>query len=504
MTENTLQSYVDVMDRQGLLTDSALQPGHGGRPVLHLSHNSQEDQTQGLFICKGAHFDPRYLAEAVSKGAFCYLSEQPYDLPAGAPACSRILVNDVRRAMVVLAEHFYGPLWQQLHLMALVGTKGKSTSCYYLRHIIDDYMDALGKPHSALTSSIDTYDGVVDHESHITTPEIIPLYQHFRNAINSGIEYFEMEVSSQALKYGRVDSITFETACFLNISEDHISPIEHADFDDYLDSKMRIFKLCKTACINLGTEHLEEIMDTARRDCPNIITFGLDERAQIYAHHIHKDGFETVFTVKTPLWEKEFRLGMPGIFNVENALAAIATCYALDIPLEHVYNGLLKARVPGRMEYFEDENTGAMVLVDYVHTRLAYEKLCASLLREFPGKKIIVIVGGAGYKAYNRRRDHAEVISKYAVKCVLTEEDPGEEPTIDICEDIARYLKQYGCPYEIILNRGEAIRKTMEAADKDTIIVVAGKGREQWYKVGTEYLPCRSDVEYVEEYCKRR
>ncbi|MDO4552810.1 MAG: UDP-N-acetylmuramyl-tripeptide synthetase [Bacillota bacterium] len=503
MNKLSLSEYIDLLKKEELLVSAAVRPLDSPRPVMNLSCDSQEEQEEGAFVCKGAHFNVKYLQEALAKGAFCYIAEEPYELDEDE-VCSYVIVNDIRRAMTLLTERFYGPVWQQLQTMALVGTKGKSTTCYYLRHIMDDYMAALKAPPSAILSSIDTYDGVENRESHITTPEVMALYRHFQNALDSGIQFFELEVSSQALKYGRIGSVVFNVACFLNISEDHISDIEHPDFDDYFSSKLRIFNHCKTACINLSTEHLEEVMDRARLCGPDILTFGTDERAAIYGHHIHKEGEQVVFTCTTPRWEKVFRLGMPGFFNVDNALAAIAACYALNIPTEHIYNGLLKARVPGRMEYFVDENTGASVLVDYVHTRLAYETLCSSLLREFPGKKIVVIVGGAGYKAYNRRRDHAEVISRYAVKCVLTEEDPGEEPTIDICEDIARYLRQYGCPYEIILNRGEAIRRTMEEADKDTIIVVAGKGREKWYKLGTEYVPCKSDVEYVEEFCRLR
>lgn len=143
--------------------------------------------------------------------------------------------------MSVLANLFYNNPWEDLRLVGVGGTKGKSTSVYYMKAIVDDYLEAQNKKDSAVISSIDIYDGKSKVESHITTPEAVELQQHLRNALDCGMEYAQMEVSSQALKYHRVDDMKFDVGIFLNISEDHISPIEHADFEDYFSSKMLMF-----------------------------------------------------------------------------------------------------------------------------------------------------------------------------------------------------------------------------------------------------------------------
>ena len=185
----------------------------------------------------------------------------------GTEDCPEILVSDIRVAMPIIAETFYGRLSDQLTMVGITGTKGKSTTAYFMRYILDEYMAASGKPRTAICSGIDNYDGVIEEESHLTTPEIMELYQHMDNALKSGISHLTMEVSSQALKYDRVDGITFAAGAFLNIGSDHISAIEHPDFNDYLESKLRLFSHCRKACYNLDCAEQERVR-AASADCP--------------------------------------------------------------------------------------------------------------------------------------------------------------------------------------------------------------------------------------------
>lgn len=152
-----------------------------------------------------------------------------------------ILVTDIRKTMALLANRFYNEAWEQLNLIGITGTKGKSTTTYYVKYILDHYLSASGKPPCAILSGIDVDDGVISEESHLTTPEAVMLHRHFRNAVDSGREFLTMEVSSQALKYDRTAGVVFDVGCYLNVAEDHISPIEHCDFDDYFESKLRLF-----------------------------------------------------------------------------------------------------------------------------------------------------------------------------------------------------------------------------------------------------------------------
>ena len=499
-----LERYLDRLKEDMLLLNVQAAEEALKRRVEWLSYDSQESRPGTLFVCKGAHFSARYLEDALSKGAFCYVSEKSYEeelSPEGKKA-GVILVKDIRRAMAALADLFYNRPWERLSLIGITGTKGKSTTAYFIRSILDKHLLRMGKPLSAVISSIDTYDGVMGFESHLTTPEAIMLQRHFYNAAESGVDYLTMEVSSQALKYDRVTGITFDVGCFLNIGEDHISQAEHVDFDDYFESKLLLFSQCKTACVNLESSHIEEILYAAE-GCGRLITFGKREEAEVYGHHIVKKEGCISFMVRTPGFSGEFRLTMPGLFNVDNALAAIAVCCALDIPQEDIYEGLLCARVSGRMEVFENADRGVTVIVDYAHNRMSFETLFDSIIREYPHCGIWAVFGCPGGKAFARRQELGEIAGRFSGKVILTEEDAGEESVTDICRQIAAWVKAQGCPYEIAEDREEAVRRAIEDAPENTVILLTGKGRETRQKRGTAYIDCPSDVELVEKYLYR-
>lgn len=496
---HTIQEYLDLLEENELVDSYYFSAVDLEKTVRHLSFDSKDMTTGGLFVCKGAHFKEEYLKEAVRRGAICYVSEVPYEI--GDPEFPYLIVNDIRKTMALLGNYFYGEAWKQLKLIGITGTKGKSTTTYYVKHILDHYLLSQGKPTSAILSGIDVDDGVILEESHITTPEAIPLHRHFQNAVLSGKEFLEMEVSSQALKYDRTFGVLFDVGCFLNIGEDHISPIEHEDFDDYFESKLKLMEQSKIACVNVNSDHAEEVCDAASLS-GWLIAFGTDEKADIYGHHIVKQGDAIVFSVTTPKETWEFRLNMAGLFNVENALAAIAICYGLKIPYESMYEGLLHAKVAGRMETFLGEQSNTLVIVDYAHNRMSFEKLFSSTIREYPDRKIFAIFGCPGKKALARRQELPEIAGRYATKLFITEEDAGEEPVRAISEEIARHARKTGCEYEVIDDREEAIRKAILEADEKTVILLTGKGRETRQKRGTQYVDCPSDVDYVMQYLK--
>lgn len=494
----TLELYLDRLREEMLLSECCVPEESLKREVSHISYDSKDIKPDTLFVCKGAHFSPAYLKEALSRGAFCYISQQKYDTE-NQMEDDYIIVKDIRLAMAVLANLFYDEPWRKLNLVGITGTKGKSSTAYFIRSILDIHLRRMEKPLSAVISSIDTYDGVMNFESHLTTPEALMLGRHFDNAAGCGIEYAVMEVSSQALKYDRVKGVTFDVGCFLNIGEDHISEAEHRDFDDYFESKLMLFSQCKTACINLESNHIDEILLSAE-SCHRIVTFGKREEAEIYGHHIVKKDGCTSFMVRTSEFEREFRLTIPGLFNVDNALAAIAICSCLGIPGEDMYEGLIRARVSGRMEVFENKERKVTVIVDYAHNRMSFETLFDSTLREYPQCGIYAVFGCPGGKAFDRRQELGEVAGRYARKVFLTEEDAGEESIAEISKEIAFHLKGQNCPCVMVDDRGEAIDTAIREAPENTVILLTGKGRETRQKRGNSYVDCMSDVEYVEKY----
>ena len=497
--KHSIQEYADILWENGLVCTAYISEEAAKVEISYLSYDSQDMESGGLFICKGAHFIPEYLADAIDRGAVCYVSETDY--PETGLSFPRIIVTDIRKAMALLGNLYYDAAWKELRLIGITGTKGKSTTTYYVKYILDHYLTTLKKPMSAVLSGIDVYDGIIFEESHLTTPEAVMLHRHFRNAVDSGIEYLEMEVSSQALKYDRTMGLTFDVGCFLNIGEDHISPIEHIDFDDYFASKLMLMEQCRTACINISTDHGQEVREAAAGKT-EVLTFGTDPEADIYGSNItSKDGHIT-FDVRTPKYAKEFSLAMPGLFNVENALAAIAICYSLDIPADSIWHGLSQAKVAGRMEIFVGEKSKTIVVVDYAHNKLSFDRLFSSTAKEYPEHRIFAVFGCPGKKALTRRRELALIAGEYSEKIFITEEDAGEESVMEISWEIAENVKETGCPFEIIGDRGEAIRKAIEEADDRTIILLTGKGRETRQKRGTQYIDCISDVEYVDMYLK--
>lgn len=498
MKKYTLSSYETLLKEQGMLVKSCLYE-MGDVEADVLTYDSKQVKEQAIFICKGAAFKEAYLKEAKEKGAVLYISEVEYESEKDMP---HLIVRDIREAMAVLADRFYNAPCEELTVIGIGGTKGKSTSVYYMKSVIDDYMEAQHKKESAVISSIDIYDGVIQKESHITTPEAVELQGHFRNAVDSGIEYLQMEVSSQALKYHRVDKVTFDIGIFLNISEDHISPIEHPDFEDYFNSKMRMFAQTKTAIVNLDADFSDRILEAAKaaNTCVTISTKHPD--ADFYAYEIRKEGNETVFSVRCAKFDRPFALTMPGLFNVENALGVIAAACELGIPVEYIASGLYKARSSGRMELYASKDKKIIAIVDYAHNKLSFVKLFASTREEYPDYAIVSLFGCPGKKAYIRRRDLGTIAGTYAKKVYLAAEDPGYEPVEDISRDIAQYVQAQNCPYEMIEDRGEAIKKAIADAEGNTVILITGKGNETRQKYGCEYVDCPSDVEYVKKYLK--
>lgn len=491
-----LGAYIQLLQCNHLLAGNAPIGADITRTVELVSCDSQHVVPGTLFLVKGAHFQEEYLLDAVKKGAFAYVSEQEFpDIPA-----PWIGVKDVRRTMAIFADYFYHNPSGRLNVVGITGTKGKSSTSYYLKYIFDEYETGRGGKESGVMGSIDTYDGVERFESHLTTPEPLDLQRHLSNAVGAGLEFMTMEVSSQALKYDRMVGVKLAAALFLNMGEDHISPIEHPDFEDYFASKLRIFEHSDLGVVNLDSDHVQRVLEAAK-GCARLITFSqTDPTATVYGSQVVKSGHDILFKVKTPRFLRQFRLTMPGLFNVQNALAAIAVCEGLGIPEQCVYVGLMKARVPGRMEIYTNADDRVITIVDYAHNRLSFQKLFESVKEEYPGRRIVTVFGCPGKKALARRKDLGELSGANSHLVILTEEDSGEEDTQTICREIATHVEAQGCQYSIQPHRGEAIRQAIFGSEAPTVILFTGKGAETRQKRGVVYVECPSDVAYTKEY----
>ena len=368
-TRLPLGDYYQLLLRHGLLADAAPLAAGLTHPVSLVSCDSKLVIPNTLFVCKGVKFKEEYLRSAMEQGAFAYVSEREY--PAVPLPCIR--VTDIRQAMGLLADRAYGHPSGALRITGITGTKGKTTTAYYIKSIVDTWLAAQGHRESALLSTIVTDDGLERKPAKLTTPEPLDLQRHLSNAVTAGADYLTMEVSSQALKYGRVIGVDLSCAVFLNIGEDHISPVEHPDLEDYLQSKLLIFRQAKTACISMDCDHAPEVAQAAAR-CEKIITFSQkDPAAVVYGTNVRKEGNKIAFHVRTPRYEGEMAISTPGLFNVENALAAVAVAEAYGISREAVEEGLEKAFVPGRMEHYVSADNQISVIVDYSHNGMSLQ-----------------------------------------------------------------------------------------------------------------------------------
>ena len=496
MKTYTLKDYIDILEKENLIDEIVVNDLNLSTPVSQIAHNSKNVTENTLYICKGIKYKPEYLSEALANGAMVYIAEREN---VSQPDFPHIVVNNIRKSLAAISTLFYDFPATKLNMIGLTGTKGKSTTAYYIKSILDNYMESQNLPDTAIISSIDTYDGKTCKESLITSPESIDLQEHIANAVDCKIQNLVMEVSSQALKLDRVHDVNYKVGVFMNISEDHISTIEHPDFEDYFASKLTFFKQVETACVNLDSDHIDRILKEAQAS-QKIVTFSSkNSTADVYAYNIQKTTHTSIsFQVKTPEWENKILLTMPGLFNVENALAAICTAISLDIPYENIYEGLKVARASGRMESHMSKDGSIIVIVDYAHNKLSFEKLYESTKQEYPDKKIITVFGCPGGKAFLRRKDLGRLSGKNSAITYLTAEDPGPEEACDISKEIATHVAEEHGKYKIIDDRGEAIKQAI-LENPNSVILITGKGNETRQKIGTQYVPCLTDTQYAQE-----
>ena len=303
-----------------------------------------------------------------------------------------------------------------------------------------------------------------------------------------------MEVSSHGLKYERVLDLRFETACFLNIGRDHISPVEHSDFEDYFSSKLKIFDQCSTAVVNVDSDHKNRILDAAGK-AQRIVTFGIEQSDADYtARNISPSAKGTSFDLAAEGETRRIDLGIAGSFNVSNALAAIAMARLAGVDFNTIEKGLSSVRVPGRMEIVASPDGKSLAIIDYAHNELSFKTLFESVKSDYPDRKIIAVFGAPGGKAEERRECLPRVAAQYADFVIYTEEDPAHERVEDICAELAANTPP-DLAYEIIADRKQAIERAFQAAENHpSVVLLLAKGDETSQHRGDGYLEVDSDL----------
>lgn len=424
-----------------------------------------------LFVALSGSRDDgrRYIPQALCQGAAAILCQPP-----PPEETSAITVDDPRLALALLAAQFYGHPAEDMTIVAITGTKGKTTAAHMLR----DIFTAAGHK-CGMIGTLGAFIGKKQIAQGVnTTPEPTALHALLRQMAKAGCSHVVMEVSSQAMKLQRVAGITFDAGLFLNLSPDHIGGAEHTDFAEYRACKAALFRQCRLAVGNADDPSWPEMAAQLPPDCP-AVTFGFGDGADIRGCSITPDGgtkpLSTRFTVAGAA--APYLIPMPGAFNAADALACLALCQAMKVPDHAIRTGLAHLSVPGRTQLYPAP-TDFTVLIDYAHNGESFRALLAALAG-YEHRRIIVVFGAGGDRPQIRRRDMARAVAQGADFAIITEDNPRSEPVGRICAQIAAEIG-HAIPWFILLNRRRAIFAALDMAQPGDIVALLGKGHETY------------------------
>lgn len=455
--------------------------------VASIEYDSRRVSAGCMFCCiVGQLFDGHDFAEgAAQKGASALLVERqlPIDLP-------QIVVKNARKAMAEMAAAFYGYPQREMQILGVTGTNGKTTSTYMVKAIAEQAGKKVG-----IIGTIRNMIGGESLHTERTTPESVDLFRLLRTMADARVDLVVMEVSSHALEQFRVHGIKFDVALFTNLTQDHLD--YHKSFENYLQAKKTLFLNAKKAVVNVDDPYSDRIMEGLTIP---ILTFGIRDRADISATDIDITPLGVRFDLHTPEGEVLMNLAIPGLFSVFNAMGAVGMAQSAGIKLSCIKDGLESVTsVSGRLESIKT-NRGFSAFVDYAHTPDALENVLKTA-REFAKGRVICVFGCGGDRDRAKRPIMGEIAGRFSEYAVITSDNPRTEDPMSIIESIEEGMKRSGTKYTVIENRREAIRHALQLAEENDVIMIAGKGHENYQEInGTKYH--FDDKEIVEELLK--
>lgn len=442
--------------------------------VSGICDDSRFATKDNVFVCiDGTVTDGhQYAMDAIEKGCNSLIVQK--ELPKEIPSYINIIkTSDTRVALANAACMFYDKPFEKFKLAGITGTKGKTTITYMLRYIFEAARAKYG-----IIGTISNIINNIVRKTGRTTPESLQLQKIFYEMASNDTKYVAMEVSSQGLMLNRVYGTVFDVGIFNNISRAHIGPKEHESFDDYLTNKKKLFSMCKDGLFNVDDEHAQEVINEAT--C-KIYTYGIDHEADFYADQITKYYDKIAFNFNTPTYKKRIMVNMPGKYNVYNALAAAAVAYLWGFDPECIAKGLSEVSVPGRTEKL-DLPFDYTVMIDYAHSPDSLLKLLSELKQLVPGR-LVCLFGCGGDRDRTMRPMMGEAAGKYADFTIITSDNPRTEKPENIINDIEEGMLKTNGRYIKITDRTEAIGYALKNALPDDLIVLAGKGHEDYIEV---------------------
>ncbi len=443
-------------------------------------NDSRKVEEGSAFVCiSGAVVDGHdFIGEVAGKGAAAVIVEREADAPEGMTV---IRVKDTRYALALMSAAYFGYPADKMKIIGITGTKGKTTTTYLIKSILERVGHKVG-----LIGTIEAIIGDEKIPAANTTPESYTIHQYFAKMVEAGCDCVVMEVSSQGLMLHRTAGIDFEIGIFTNLGRDHIGPNEHKDFEDYKRCKGLLFQQCRLGIANVDDEYFADVFSKAT--C-RVETFGFSEKADLRAedtHLVSRPGYLGVAYHAAGLMDFDVEIDIPGKFSVYNSLTAIAVCRHFQVPGEQIQKALKEANVKGRIEMIpvSDEFT---LMIDYAHNAMSLESLLTTL-KEYEPARLVCLFGCGGNRSRDRRYEMGEVSGRLADLSIITSDNPRFEEPQAIIDDIKTGIQRTDGKYVEICDRKEAIKYAIEHGQRGDVIVLAGKGHEDYQEIkGVKY-----------------
>lgn len=449
--------------------------------VTTVTYDSRKAEPGCMFICiRGAVVDGhKFIPDVVEKGAKVLVVEEEIKTD---PDVTVILVKDTRYAMAFISAAYFGYPAEKLKTIGITGTKGKTTTTYMVKSILENAGYKVG-----LIGTIEAIIGDKVIPATNTTPESFVIQKYFRDMVDAGCDCVVMEVSSQGLMLHRTQGFIFDFGIFTNIEPDHIGPNEHRDFAHYLSCKSLLLKQCRVGIVNRDDEHFHKIIDG--HTC-TLETYGFSPEADLRAGDaklVSGKGYLGISYHLRGLLDFPVEIDIPGKFSIYNSLTAIAICRHFKVSEENIIKALKVAKVKGRIEMVKvsDEFT---LMIDYAHNAMALESLLTTL-REYHPHRLVCLFGCGGNRSKYRRYEMGEVSGKLADLTIITSDNPRDEEPQAIIDDIKTGIGKTNGKYVEIIDRKEAIRYAIEHGEPGDIIILAGKGHEDYQEIKGKKYP---------------
>lgn len=451
--------------------------------VRDIIYDSRKIAPETMFVCMvGAVTDGhKYIPDAVEKGASVIVLEKEEEAAQIPENITVLKVESARLALALMSAALFDHPARKLVTIGLTGTKGKTTTTYMIKKVLEMAGKKVG-----LIGTIGAMIGEEHLSSKNTTPESYELHRMFAAMVEAGCEYVVMEVSSQGLKLDRTAGILFDYGIFTNLSPDHIGPAEHASFEEYMECKSLLFRQCRIGIVNADDEHVDGIL---KGHTCEVKTFSAEREADLMASDIgfiNEDGKLGMHFNVTGCMDCQAKVHIPGRFSVYNSMVTMLVCHLAGISDEAILEGLSKVQVKGRVEMLPVSKDYTLI-IDYAHNEVSTRSVLTTLMEYHP-KRLICVYGGGGNRSKLRRYDMGEVTGEMADLCVLTCDNPRDEEIRDINNDIKVGLARSNGKYIEIDDRKEAIAYCMKNAKPGDMIVLLGKGHEDYQEIkGVKY-----------------